>query len=394
MDMATVITRQDLYEQVWSLPITKIAKQYGVSDSAIIKICKKMEIPRPGAGHWAKVEHGRVPPRVPLNTLSKSGIDSYELAGSGPVPAGDSHEPRHPLIEQERQPDHKVVVEEDLKDPHRLVVQNRKILRNAKPNDRGVLKLVSTAHFDLRVTARALDRVLCIMDALLKAFEVRGWRFNYEASSKPRDYPKMSVVVLDESIAFHIEERVRQVDHVLTEKESKAKVQGRYFWAPRYDHVPSGQLTLSIDTRAWLLGRSNWSDGKKSRVEDHINGFFVALIELAQAIKVERHEREEEERKREEERQRRQQLLKQRESELERRKLFEAQASAWTKAQELRAYIAAVEQWLQTVDIAPEHVEQKRAWILWAKNYANLVDPLAQGEETVVEKISETYRVW
>src|SRR5690606_36755427 len=125
------------------------------------------------AGHWAKVEHGRVPPRVPLKTISKSGIASYELTGSGPVPAGDSREQRHPLIEQQRQRDHKVVVKKDLKDPHRLVVQNRKIRRNAKPKDRGILKLVSTAYFDLRIMAGALDGVLCIMDALLKVFEVR-----------------------------------------------------------------------------------------------------------------------------------------------------------------------------------------------------------------------------
>lgn len=392
--MATVITRQDLYEQVWSQPITKIAKQYGVSNAAIIKICKMMEIPRPKAGHWAKVEHGRVPPKEPLKALSKHGVDSYKLTSDGSLLEKDSQEPLRPLITQELQQDHKVVVQEELTNPHRLVVQNRKLLRNAKPNDRGILKLFSTAYFDLRVTAGSLERSLRIMDALLKAFEVRGWRFNCEASSNPRRYPKMSVEVLDESIAFYIQERVRQVDHVLTEKELKAKAQGRYFWAPRYDYVPTGELTLSIETDYWITRRRHWNDAKKSRVEDGLNSFLVALIDWAQAIKAERLEREEKERKREEEQQRYEQMLQQREAELKRRNRFETQAQAWKKAQELRAYIGAVEQWLQTAEIAPEKVEEKQAWLRWAKNYADLMDPLTQGEETIVEQMKDTYRAW
>lgn len=38
-------------------PVTHIAKELGVSDNAVRKHCKKLEIELPGRGHWAKVKH-------------------------------------------------------------------------------------------------------------------------------------------------------------------------------------------------------------------------------------------------------------------------------------------------------------------------------------------------
>ncbi len=44
---ATVVKREALFEQVWSKPMTRLAKDYGISDVALGKICKRMQIPRP-----------------------------------------------------------------------------------------------------------------------------------------------------------------------------------------------------------------------------------------------------------------------------------------------------------------------------------------------------------
>ena len=35
-----------------------LAKKYNISDVGLAKICKKMEIPRPGRGFWAKATNG------------------------------------------------------------------------------------------------------------------------------------------------------------------------------------------------------------------------------------------------------------------------------------------------------------------------------------------------
>lgn len=46
------LTREDLYNLVWSMPMTKVGEKLGVSDVAVRKVCVKMKIPRPPQGYW------------------------------------------------------------------------------------------------------------------------------------------------------------------------------------------------------------------------------------------------------------------------------------------------------------------------------------------------------
>lgn len=41
---------------VWSMPTTKVAKEYGVSDKAVEKWCKFYHIEKPGRGYWRKFQ--------------------------------------------------------------------------------------------------------------------------------------------------------------------------------------------------------------------------------------------------------------------------------------------------------------------------------------------------
>ncbi len=61
-----LVTRKQLYEQVWSTPVSILAKSYGLSDVGLAKICKKHDIPRPSLGYWAKKQHGQTPAVVSL----------------------------------------------------------------------------------------------------------------------------------------------------------------------------------------------------------------------------------------------------------------------------------------------------------------------------------------
>jgi hypothetical protein len=46
--------REKLYEQVWKVPMRTLAKEYGVSDVALAKACRKLHVPHPGRGYWEK----------------------------------------------------------------------------------------------------------------------------------------------------------------------------------------------------------------------------------------------------------------------------------------------------------------------------------------------------
>src|SRR5687768_1708485 len=63
---AQVLSRKDFYNLVWSKPMSKLAELYGLSDVGLAKICKKLDIPRPPRGYWAKRRVGRNPRKTPL----------------------------------------------------------------------------------------------------------------------------------------------------------------------------------------------------------------------------------------------------------------------------------------------------------------------------------------
>ena len=52
------LTRPELFERVWSEPVEKLAKEWGLSGRGPGKACAKMQIPVPPRGFWAKAEHG------------------------------------------------------------------------------------------------------------------------------------------------------------------------------------------------------------------------------------------------------------------------------------------------------------------------------------------------
>lgn len=63
--------RKKLYEEVWNEPVSTVAKRYGVSDVAIHKICKSMDIPVPPRGYWAKKRAGQKVKKEPLPKTDK-----------------------------------------------------------------------------------------------------------------------------------------------------------------------------------------------------------------------------------------------------------------------------------------------------------------------------------
>lgn len=60
------ISREDLYFLVWSKPTTEVANILGVSDVAVAKRCKKLNVPKPPRGYWAKINAGQQVEITPL----------------------------------------------------------------------------------------------------------------------------------------------------------------------------------------------------------------------------------------------------------------------------------------------------------------------------------------
>jgi len=69
-DLMSRYNREKIYEEIWAEPIMHVAKRYSISDVGLGKICKKLKIPKPGLGYWAKKAAGKpIPKRPPLPEL-------------------------------------------------------------------------------------------------------------------------------------------------------------------------------------------------------------------------------------------------------------------------------------------------------------------------------------
>ena len=65
--------RERLYAEVWAEPTQKVAERYGISDVALAKVCRQLQVPKPPRGYWAKKTSGRpVPGRPKLPPLRVS----------------------------------------------------------------------------------------------------------------------------------------------------------------------------------------------------------------------------------------------------------------------------------------------------------------------------------
>ncbi len=51
-----IFTQQQLYDAVWSEPISALAKKHNVFDYEIRKACVTLEVPLPKSDYWVKVK--------------------------------------------------------------------------------------------------------------------------------------------------------------------------------------------------------------------------------------------------------------------------------------------------------------------------------------------------
>ncbi len=61
-----IVSREDLYRQVWETPMLRLGEQYGISGNGLKKICDRLQVPYPPPGHWAKLRAGKSVTRAPL----------------------------------------------------------------------------------------------------------------------------------------------------------------------------------------------------------------------------------------------------------------------------------------------------------------------------------------
>ena len=80
------LDRSALFERVWTVPVEKLAKEWGLSGRGLAKACRRLRIPVPPRGYWARVAAGQRLSRPPLPSLPPG--QAEEVLIRTPQPAG------------------------------------------------------------------------------------------------------------------------------------------------------------------------------------------------------------------------------------------------------------------------------------------------------------------
>lgn len=269
------VTREELYEQVWTTPLLRLAVQYGVSNVALGKICRRLNVPTPTRGYWARVAAGEKLKRPPL-----------PKASGHQATARLARDPTASLTEVKAE-SLDIIIGESLAAAHDVVRKVAGLLQRASVDADGQLNVSGI----LVVTVEAHRRALLILDALCKGLEARGHSVSIVQDAK--GVQALQAAIGSDTVSFSLSERHDPVEHVMSGDERERTARGDTRNIPKYDYHPSGRLCVSVHDHR--LSQQSWADTKK-RALDRMLGRIVMSMEAVAATR--RAEREEVERKR------------------------------------------------------------------------------------------------
>jgi len=367
--------REKLYKEVWAKPVVKVAEQYGVSDVAIHKICKKLNVPTPPLGYWAKVSAGAKVPKTPLpKTNGPTQITSAKtFEGVKEKITGPAKQPLEFLSDTEREKVLSAVKE--IKMPaenaqlHKKIAAYRSVVKEWNHKDRKEEGAQRKKDYYYNppflagvISNESLPRVYRILDAIFRQVESLGGFVNDDLSLRVRN----------EHIRIDIAENQDKVEHVITKQEAQALIKYRdekrhSSWVSepqirKYDYVFNERLRISIRQGRYFR------DTDKINVESRLGEMLMELYEEAEVIRLDREAREEEARKKAEAERRKEERRNRYNKEVERAIALENEAIDYEAACRIRAYVKAV-----TTSGGLD--EETAAWVDWATKKADWFDP-------------------
>lgn len=85
----TMLSRGELYEKVWQTTLEHLAGQFGITGTDLAKICRRLNVPYPPQGHWAKLAAGKKVAPIPLPPAGPNTPSSVSIAPKSSVCKAD-----------------------------------------------------------------------------------------------------------------------------------------------------------------------------------------------------------------------------------------------------------------------------------------------------------------
>lgn len=391
------LSREELYQLVWSKPMIELSKDLHLSDVALAKRCRKLAVPVPGRGYWARVAAGQTPHITPLGKRTARAGDysalTFNPTRKQDAPTQRSADPAEPDVLQER------IQALELKDDYNLRTASPAVKRTAMKLKRPWRAEIAWNKGERKgpiipidVSDSVADRALHVCEYLLKAATELGWMFEAPAKSeeragqsryyeefdrRPPALPPGHLLVEGEALQLRIDERRRRSDHVPTKEEKARHRQGHYVHMPRWDYEATGELRFHLSAPDSRHVLRTWKDGTRKRLEHQIKTILLGMLDQARRIKADRERKRLAEIERRLEEERRRQIAARREAHAELIHELEAQAGAWMRARVLRAYLRAARRALGDQTLQASLQGEKVDFIAWAEHYLEQLDPLS-----------------
>ena len=347
------LTRQQLFDLVWTKPMYELCQQFGLSSNGLRKNCKKLNIPIPYIGYWSKLKYGKNPEKTPLPKTLDSSNAVVELKK-----LNEEELARHKFKLEEDKPNrtpYDVVKEEiDKMNPKLFVVPERLYAKDPlifdtkekyrdKHNgywERSPYTSKAEQALNVQVSKGQLERALKIFSTIIKVLRKRG--------------------------------------HDVIVKERETVDSGHLRFEMGIDDFSSWHRPLKVE------------DNEKRKLEDCIKT-IVTKIEyqyihiLERRAEEERRRREWEEKERiRKEKERQEQLKKERHDiEVSRLKRVFVDAERYNKANILRIYIKEIE--------AHNSEGQHNENIEWIKQKIEWLDPFINKEDHILNESDYEY---
>lgn len=386
-----VLTRKELFKKVWTTPMIRLAKDFGLSDVGLRKACHRHNIPTPPAGHWSKKLHGKAgpEPELPPNPNQSSDEIRFEPEDvANPRDISEGPQPKHAEVAQalEHEACAPLIEWRELRsNMPSLVANTYRALRAAKPRDYGESfgRVRTSSHLGeylaVDVGPNSVVRCMQFLNTLIRALEARGYKLLY----KDQGYDTgLRLSILGEELSFRMFEPSRRKDHVLTAKEREdKKLYPNSCWHKKFDYDPCGQMEFSVTGHGFYGSSATWRDTSKRPFESIVNEVIVRMLWIVDELKTKREERVREERERaERERQRREAEEKRRREEARVRALLK-ELKSWERSMRIRRYVRAVEKSALSRPSGIEPGSELEACLKWAKQVADGMDPLRVAQE-------------
>jgi len=332
----TVYKRDELYQQVWDRPIREVAAGYGVSDAALANACRKLDVPRPPNGYWAKKAAGQSIKPIPLPKPRPGYPTELQVVRGKVLPSTKATEvepaPAPPAMEK-KQADapFSVEVSDTIDRPHKLIASALKGFKKGRVDREGLVEPAGDARLPVAVSPEQVARAMRLLDAIFKSIEQAGHKvLGFEDYNHPARF-----MVEGEAIGFFIRERLVRSEHVPKKGE---------FYAPKFDHNPSGDLRFKITYDKGYGRIKEWQDSKRASLESQAGLILKGIIQASADTKARREERQERERLWAEEAQRRRDREERKKEEERQTAAFVDMANRWENSRLLRTFLCAVKE--------------------------------------------------